>query len=196
MLDSFIAMEEKVKATQYEKGLAHDWFAKKVHNFGNRRIQKAIRLAKAGDLDEAIWIWRIILFSPIKDEPKDIYLHNRAATYYNLGIAYQLNDDWWKAAEMFSQANRIRQKLKYAQAWGNSIQLWLEEQRNPPSKKKATAIVKTDLQKVELMEEKELLSVINIEKNEQMLLKPRILWPLDPHLKKHEQLNNSEKPNQ
>ncbi len=193
MLDSFLSMEEKVTVIQYEKGLAHDWFAKKLHNFGNRRIRKGIRLAMAGDLDEAIWIWRINLFSPMKDEPKEIYLYNRAATYYNLGIAYQLNNDSWRAAEMFSHANRIKQKLKYAQAWGNSIQLWLEEQRNPASKKKDSPIVKAEIKKVELDEKAEPLSVISIEKNGQMLLKPRILWPLDPHLKKREQLKESEK---
>ena len=193
MLDSFLSMEEKVTVLQYEKGLGHDWFATKVHNFGHRRIQKGIRLAMAGDLDEAIWIWKIILFSPIKDEPKNIYLHNRASTYYNLGIAYQLNKDWWRAAEMFSHANRIQQKLKYAQAWGNSIQLWLEEQRNPPSKKKASPIVKTEIKKVESDEKAEPMSAISIEKNDQMLLKPRILWPLDPHLKKREQLKEGEK---
>jgi len=196
MLNSFLALEEKAEVIEYEKGLAHDWFAEKVHNFGNRRIRKGIRLAMADNLDEAIWVWRIILFSHQEDEPDENYLHNRAATYYNLGVAYQMKKDWWNAAEMFSHANRIQQKLKYAQAWGNNIQLWLEEQRNPPLKEKATPVVKTDIKKVELAEKTEPLSAISIEKNGQMLLKPRILWPLDPHLKKHEQLKKSEKADQ
>ncbi len=187
MLDSFLSVEEEMSAIQYEKGLAFDWFAKKVRNFGNFRIRKGIRFAKAGKLDEAIWIWKIILFSPDKNMPEDVYLVNRASTYYNLGVAYQLKKEWWKAAEMFSSANRIRQKLKYAQAWGNSVQTWLETQRHPKPDKKSVSVVKTDIKPVELKDGPAPHTIRNFEDNNQLLLKPRVLWPLDPYLKRQQQ---------
>lgn len=188
MLDSFLSKEEISADMEYEKGLADDWIVKKIYNMGNSRIRKGIRLAKAGKLDEAIWVWRITLFTPKGDEPENIYLYNRASAYYNLGIAYQMTKDWWKAAEMFSHANRIQQKLKYAQAWGNSLQIWLEEQKNPQPIKSEPAVVKTTENKVQLDEKTKPLSVKSIEENNQLLLKPRILWPLDPYLKNQEHL--------
>ncbi|MBU2645931.1 hypothetical protein KKI24_14575 [bacterium] len=187
MLDSFLTTEEKTIALQYEKGLAYDWFAKNVYNMGNSRIRKGIRFAMADELDEAIWVWKIILFAPEKDEPEMIYLHNRASAFYNLGIAYQLKKDWWNAAEMFSYANRIQQKLKYAQAWGNNMQIWLEEQRHPRPEKKAEPIVKAEVKKVDLKEIERPWEAKNLEKNSQLLLQPRILWPLDPILKQQQQ---------
>ncbi len=191
MLDSFLSAEEKIVVLQFDEGIAHGWFSKKVHDFGNRRIGKGIRYAKAGDLDEAIWIWKIYLFSPDKDESREVFFRNRAATYYNLGIAYQQKKEWWKAAEMFSSANRIKQRLKYAQAWGNNIQIWLEEQRSPSPVKKTEPIVKVAAKKIELKEEQKPLAVIHLEDNSQLLLKPRALWPLDPHLKQQERLDEN-----
>lgn len=190
MLDSFSSSEEKIVAIRYEEGSSHGWLSDKIHNFGNRRLKKGIRYAEAGELDEAIWIWKIYLFSPEKGEPPAVYYQNRAAAYFNLGVALQQKKQWWKAAEMFSSANRIEQKLKYAQAWGNNMQIWLEEQRSPPQlKKTATRIVKAEEKKVDLTEETRPQAVINLEANTQLLLKPRILWPLDPHLKQRKKLD-------
>lgn len=186
MLDSFLTADEKIVPLQYEKGAGHDWFSRKIYDFGNRRIEKGIRYAESGELDDAIWIWRIFLFAPDKDQPQDIYLQNRAAAYYNLGIAYQQKQDWWQAAEMFSAANRIKQKLKYAQAWGNNMQTWLEEQRASKPQKQPAPIVKTAEKKVESTQEKKPPAIVNLENNSQLLLKPRILWPLDPYLKQQE----------
>lgn len=194
MLDSFLSAEEKIVELTYEEGISHDWFAKKIHDFGNRRIRKGIRYAKAGELDEAIWIWKIYLFAPDKGEPEAVYYQNRAAAYYNLGIAYQLKDEWWQAAEMFSAANRIQQKLKYAQAWGNNMQIWLEEQRSPRPKQEEAPAVKAVVEKVDLKAEKRPPAVVKLEDNSQLLLKPRILWPLDPYLKQQERLDNSKQP--
>jgi len=186
MLDSFLSSKDKTSAIRYEAGSSYGWFADKIHNFGNSRLKKGIRFAEAGKLDDAIWIWKIFLFAPDEGEPADVYFKNRAAAYNNLGLAFQQKRDWWKAAEMFSAANRISQKLKYAQAWGNNLQTWLEEQHSPKRVKVTVPVEKGTEKQIESMEEKRPAAVINLEENDQLLLQPRILWPLDPHLKQQE----------
>jgi hypothetical protein len=90
---------------------------------------------------------------------------------------------YWDAAEMFSRANRLSQRLKYAQAWGNSLQQWLDQQKYPPKPKEKIAVVKKAEKTIESTEVQPETVLWNVENNRQLLLKPRVLWPLEPHLK-------------
>ncbi len=193
ILTAFYQHTDKITDLHFENGFGKDWFSIYIHNLGDTRIKKGNRLAMSGDLEKAMWMWKIILYKPEKDEPLDIYIKNRASAYYNLGIVYHMQKDWWFAAKMFSMANRLQQKLKYAQAWGNNIQMWLDEQRKPSeqvedefiaekTEEPTDASVKGLLKKKPLGEEK--TNILKyLEQNKQFLLKPRELWPLDPYLK-------------
>jgi len=158
-----------------------------LYNLGTgkqkRIFRKGIRLAKAGNPEEAIWVWRIVLYHPEPGEAEEIYRHNRASAYYNIGIIKQTQALWWDAAEAFSRANRLHQRLKYAQAWGNAMQHWLETQKQPEAEKAKIAVVKPAEKALLSIEPPPKPALMDIEANTQLLLKPRILWPLEPHLK-------------
>jgi len=171
-----------------EIGRGYDLISDKLYNLGDRRLKKGIRHAEIGEYDKAKWIWKIVLYSPAEDEPKEIYLINRASAYYNLGQLYQREENWLEAAKMFSYANRLQQKLKYAHAWGESMQAWLEREKQPPAQPMeladdttATKMVK-EISSTEVMEELEL--ILDLEVNNRLLLKAKELWPLDPDIKK------------
>lgn len=188
----FYQVQHKVTELDLEDGFGYDWFSLHVHNIGYKRLKKGIRLAMAGDYDQAIWVWKLVLFKPENEEPLEIYRKNRASAYYNLGVVYDRKDEWLQAASMFSKANRLIQKLKYAQAWGNTMQDWLDEQKKSTSdyvdltslkeRKKGVKVLDQDKAKTIQKEEEEDF-LLSIEKNEQFLLKARELWPLEPILK-------------
>ncbi len=177
-----------------EIGYGWDWISRIIYNFGSSRIKKGNRFADIGEYDKAIWLWQLVLFEPEDDEPLDIYKKNRASAYYNLGVVHHKLGDMLKAAEMFSMANRMVQDLKYAQAWGNMMQAWLtaqkgtEDEVNELSPQKAEPVDKqevVDMQFEELEEEpvSEAEIIKSMERNKQLLLKARELWPLEPALK-------------
>ncbi|MDH3382352.1 MAG: hypothetical protein OEL54_06570, partial [Flavobacteriaceae bacterium] len=115
ILEAFNPPQNKFETLNLEEGEGEDWISKNIYDFGNNRIKKGNRYALNGDIENAIWIWKLILFSPEGKEFDDIYIRNKASAYYNLGRVFHLQEDWWFAAKMFSQANRLNQKLKYAQ---------------------------------------------------------------------------------
>lgn len=181
---------------EFEKGYGYDWISNLFYNFGDKRIKKGNRYAKAGEYDQAIWMWQLVLYEPAEDEPIKVYQKNRASAYYNLGVVYQKLGDLLKAAEMFSMANRMKQTLKYAQAWGSTMQTWLEEQKGGvrvidqitlKSRKERDRLQQKPSDKKQALRqaippsEEELLKAI--ERNKQLLLKARELWPLEPALK-------------
>lgn len=176
-----------------EKGQGYDWISLNLYNIGDKRITKGNRLAKAGDFQKAIWMWQLVLFRPGKEEPLEVYKLNRAAAYHNLGVVFGHLDDWLMAAKMFSMANRLEQKLKYAQSWGNNMQLWLESQKSQTgqidridelkARRKALALSKPDLTDAREKELSKADILGFIERNQQLLLNPKELWPLEPALK-------------
>lgn len=196
IMTDFYRRNNQKPTLDLEIGQGHDWISRYLHNLGNDRIKKGIRLANAGDYEKAVWIWQLVLFRPGENEPFDVYIENRASAYHNLGVVYGELQDWLRAAQMFSKANRLRQKLRYAQSWGNSMQKWLDSQRDPSGQIDRIVLQESDKRPLELLKDgktkvvdkkpkaSELLE--RLEKNDQMLLKPRELWPLEPLLKKTE----------
>lgn len=188
IFESLLPIQKTKGLAKAEKGEGHDWISQNLYNFGDRRLKKGNKYAESGKIDKAVWIWKIVLYGSAKEEPKDVYIKNRASAYYNLGLVYNHQGNWLAAANMFSQANRLQQKLKYAQDWGESMQLWLQQQRYPVIKKPENENLKKTVTKTEKEEEVSIednMSEIikNIEQNDQLLLKAKELWPLDPHIK-------------
>jgi len=169
------------KKLYLENGSGFKWYDSLLLRDGNRRIKKGNRLAEAGRFDQAILMWNIVLYEKEEEEPLDVYISNRASVYYNLGLIYHQKKDWWTAASMFSNANRIKQQLKFAQAWGDEIYLWLENQKKTELREESPTIDQMDVD--EKMMEKQQPLIKLLESNEDMLLKPRILWPFDQNLK-------------
>lgn len=173
---------------EFESGRGYNLISDWVYDLGDRRLKKGIRLAESGEYDQAKWIWQIILYSPADDEPKDIYISNRASAYYNLGQLYRRDGNWLEAAKMFSYANRLQQKRRYAHAWGESMQSWLEAKKEPPPKKTAgrsqkvsMASMRKEMPRDEGRKKPEL--ILDLEINNRLLLKAKELWPLDPDIK-------------
>lgn len=196
ILTTFYHTQKPQEPFAFEQGSGYEWFSSNIQDLGDKRIKKGNRLAQAGDTEKAIWMWKLVIFEPSKEESEEAYLINRAAAYYNLGIIFHQKRDWWFAAKMFSHANRIKQTIKYAQAWGDSMQLWLEEQRGE-SNKQVKAVTEVEKNRPSETERKSLVIkdsiekekedlIKSLEKNEQLLLKPRELWPMDPYLKNRE----------
>ncbi len=187
ILESFHPDRADLVLTHLEPGKGHNWVSRTFYDLGDRRIKKGNRLALAGDMEQAIWLWKIVLFESGRGETEAIYLQNRASAYYNLGNLYSHTGNWLLAAEMYSHANRLQQKLKYAQAWGENMQLWLDEQKSLNGKKasaqKPEYIARKDDEMPISSEEVIPERIKNIEQNRQLLLKAKDLWPLDPNLK-------------
>jgi len=182
------------KKLYLENGKGFGWYNRLLMQNGNRRIKKGNQLAEAGKLDQAILMWNIVLYEKEPEEPIDIYISNRASVFYNLGRVYHQKKDWWKAASMFSKANRIEQRLKYAQAWGDEIYHWLERQKKTGIREKIQLTDKMDADKQIIEKQQPLIK--HLESSDDLLLKPRILWPFDQDLKakvKDTQNNNSSK---
>jgi tetratricopeptide (TPR) repeat protein len=168
--------------SRLEIGQGQGWISTTLFNLGNRRIKKGNRLAEAGDLRQAMLIWRLVLYQPSSDEPMPMLRTNRASAYFNLGLAFRHQREWEQAAAMFSKANRMVQKLTYAQSWGEAMQKWLEEQ------KQSTTTV--DMQKqTESKPQFEIRApadvsypdlIDNLEQNDHLLLNAGQLWPLEP----------------
>ena len=179
---------------ELERGTSWGWFAEHIHDRGNSRIVKGIKLAKVGQFDEAVNLWKLVLFTPEKGEPAEIYRINRASAYSNLGLIYQMQDDHLFAAKMFSQANRLQQTLKYAQAWGDNMHTWIDQQNQHvrsasldfslPDEKKSVAPVKKTPDVIFLLET-----------NPNLLLNAQQLWPLEPVIKNAtpEELNGTQR---
>ncbi len=184
--------------------IGHGWgfISRYLLNLGEDRIKKGNRLAQDGNYERAIWIWRLVLYRPNEGEPIDVYKLNRASAYYNLGQVFSQKKQWLEAARMFSLANRLKQSMKYAQAWGNSLQSWLDEKKilddyvdNLSPKKdqdvdKKEKLAPLTVESATAPELKDSEKLIFIEANEQLLLKPRELWPLEPALEEKEKKTN------
>ncbi len=187
ILESFNPDREHNGMVNLEEGEGYDWFSAYIYNLGDRRVKKGNRLAKTGELDQAIWTWKIVLYGATKEEPHDVYVKNRASAFYNLGIVYQQKNDWWLAAKMFAKANRLQQKLKYAQAWGENIQSWLEQQKQPGIAREDEQEEQLVVQEMEQITETEMEvrsdMIISLERNQQLMLEERDLFPLDSYIK-------------
>ena len=176
-----------------ERGEAYGWVADEMHDYGDPRVMKGNDYARAGQFQKAKLMWKIVLFSPNDMEPETVYLVNRSTAFYNLGQVYHKQGDYLFAAKMFSQANRLRQKLKYAQAWGDNMHAWLDAHLNP---QRGIAPV--------LIEKKEIVKIVKakppliqtLENNKNLLLDAKQLWPLVPKINelKEKDLNGLEKP--
>ncbi|MCP4298369.1 MAG: tetratricopeptide repeat protein, partial [Proteobacteria bacterium] len=180
-ITDILTNKKKAISTNLEKGEDFGWIAKNLYDGGNGRLKKGIDYAATGDYDQAILIWKLVLFGPEVNESDDIYLRNRAKAFYNLGVVYNRQKDWWFAAKMYSQANRLQQNLKYAQAWSNSVYSWLEEGTEPEVEKKKRVVQRISEQ--ELLKYTQPAKIDKIEGNIDLLLKPRDLWPLEQKLK-------------
>lgn len=97
---------------------------------GNKVIEKGIRLAETEKYLQARLTWASVTFEPETKSSEAFFRFNRAAAFYNIGILFQLENQWLKAAKMFSSANQMMQKEKYADAWSNAVVRWKSEMRN------------------------------------------------------------------
>ncbi|NQU63060.1 MAG: hypothetical protein HQ517_02085 [SAR324 cluster bacterium] len=181
--------QEENRLNDFELGLDDSFFSRYIFGLENLRIQKGIRFAKAGKIEQAELIWKVIIYETAKDQADEIYLINKASALYNLGIIYTSKKRWLLAAEMFSKANRIKQTLKYAQAWADSMEHWLEVQKEAQTASKQE-IVKGEQTKIPKKQNKQKLeknteiTSTNAEQNNALLLNAQDLWPLDPDIKK------------
>lgn len=175
----FQAQEAKQANLELERGENYGWFADEVHDQGDHRLMKGIAFAETGDYEKAILVWKIVLFAPRTQEPDEIYLKNRASAFYNLGQVYHRMGDYLYAAKMFSQANRLQQKLKYAQAWGDNVHAWIDAHKDPNRGAKPLVLRKPEVV-VAVQEEKKPNLVEELEKNQNLLLDAKQLWPLEP----------------
>jgi len=179
VMTRFQTVEEKQRSLDLERGENYGWFADEVHDQGDHRLMKGIAFAEAGDYEKAILVWKIVLFAPRTEEPDEIYLKNRASAFYNLGQVYHRMGDYLYAAKMFSQANRLQQKLKYAQAWGDNVHAWIDAHKDPNRGMKPLVLKKQEVV-VAVKEEAKPNPVEELEKNQNLLLDAKQLWPLEP----------------
>jgi len=182
-----ISKGERQIPLELERGKGTGWIATYIYDEGNQRLLKGVNLAKTGDYEQAILIWRLILFGPEQGEEEENYLRTRASAFYNLGEVYDRKGDWWYAAKMFSKANRLQQKLKYAQSWGDSMHqyLALEEEKAILEQRKGEKRLRR-INERELLRYTQPSTIDNLENNEDFLLKPRDLWPLEQRLKERQ----------
>ncbi|MDX2469189.1 MAG: hypothetical protein QNL04_01295 [SAR324 cluster bacterium] len=176
-----------------ERGEAFGWVANEVHDYGDPRVMKGNDYASSGQYQKAKLMWKIVLFAPNNSEPEEVYLINRATAFYNLGQVYHTQGDYLFAAKMFSQANRLQQKLKYAQAWGDNMHAWLDAHLNPQRGIAPVIIEKKVI--VQVVKAKPPL-IQTLESNNKLLLDAKQLWPLEPKINelKEQDLNGLEKP--
>jgi len=166
-----------------ERGTNWGWFADNVHDSGDARIKKGIKMASSGHFDEAISLWKLVLYSPLPDEPKAIYRLNRASAFYNLGVVYQMQGDHLFAAKMFSQANRLKQTLRYAQAWGDNMHAWIDEENKQVRTVDLDIELPEERNKVVVVQKKKADVILLLETNPSLLLNAQHLWPLEPVVK-------------
>ena len=189
MMDSFQTDSERNELQRLEEGDADSWIIGMIRNSNSHKIRKANRFAKAGDFDQAVLIWKVVLFSPSKEKHEFAFLKDRASIYYNLGIIFKQQGDLIQAAEMFSRANRLIQKLKYAQAWGETMQQWLQLQKNGKKPVKTEEDQEMAVQKtLDDFDSTETISsdrIKYLERNNRLLLNAKDLWPLEPIIKNY-----------
>lgn len=182
ILNAFNAKETDLfSGMDLERGTDWGWFAENFHDPGDQRIMKGLKLAKVGKVDQAISLWKLVLYAPEVEEPSEIYRVNRAAAYYNLGVVYQLQGDRLFAAKMFSQANRLIQKLKYAQAWGDNIHAWLDQKTHRSADGGIEIVVPEPKPPAPPKRKPEVVELL--ESNPNLLLRAQELWPLEPVIK-------------
>lgn len=170
----------------YEEGTGNDWISRNIYNLGDSRIKKGIRYAKAGDYAKAAWLWKIVLYGPAEAESEEVYLINRTGAFYNLGLIYRLQEKWLLAADMFSRANRLNQKLKYANNWAESMQAWREQRKSDDEPTLLTQESQVLMDSKIVMGSKDDMKselLRNLEINDSLLLNAKDLWPLDPAIK-------------
>ncbi|MDT8445556.1 MAG: tetratricopeptide repeat protein [bacterium] len=177
-----------------ERGTSWGWFADEIHDPGDRRIMKGIKLAEVGEIEQAVGLFKLVLYAPDRTEPQEIYRSNRASAYYNLGILYQSQGDHLFAAKMFSQANRLVQKLKYAQAWGDNMHAWID-QKSDSQRNQEIEVVLPEPKDVQDPPKKRPDVIQILESNPNLLLNAQDLWPLEPSIKNAEpgQLNGTQR---
>lgn len=168
---------------EFESGVSHGILAETFIRNGNGRLKKGIRQAKNGMEEKAVLTWNLTIFELDENQPPKIYMANKASAYYNIGVIYTQQEKWLKAAESFSKANRLNPNLKYAQAWGSSMHNWILKKENPPQKEKQKKIIK-HVVKTRTKAHRKKKDARQREENRQLLLKPQLLWPFEPHIKK------------
>jgi tetratricopeptide (TPR) repeat protein len=185
VIDALLEVTLEDQPLNLKYGIGYDLISGIVFDLGDWRIRKGIKFAEAGNFEQAAEVWKIVLFEPGKNEPEDIYFQNKAAAYYNLGIVYLRQKNWLEAAEMFSNANRINRKMEYAQAWGDSIQSWLEENKSKENSMAALEAADEKEKNIEdsYSEEQPNVDKLSIVNHEDLLLKPMKLWPLESLIK-------------
>lgn len=176
----------------FEQGLSHGLLAETFVNKGDSRIKKGVKQAQSGFNEKALLIWKLSIFEPDETAPNDINQKNKASAYYNIGVLHTRQQKWLDAADKFSQANRLNPTLRYAQAWGSSMHNWMMSQKEtrkkvkkvkPAVKKKPPLLPSPAIHEKKSKQKKD-KTVIPIEENQQLLLNPQLLWPLDPVIKK------------
>ncbi len=183
ILSRFAGNGEEEKKLELERGEGYGWLAEEVHDTGDYRLLKGNALAQNGEYEKAIMLYRIVLFSPREKEPEEVYIKNRGAAFFNLGQVYHHLGDYLYAAKMYSQANRLQQKLTYAQSWGDNMHAWLESHKQKSKPKAPQRAKKKKLPPPPPPPESKL---VKIQKNEALLLDPTKLWPLEPLIKRAE----------
>ncbi|OGG97594.1 MAG: hypothetical protein A2508_07860 [Candidatus Lambdaproteobacteria bacterium RIFOXYD12_FULL_49_8] len=183
ILNAFEAKEDDLFGSlPLERGTNWGWYADFINDAGDRRIVKGNEMAQIGQVENAISLWRLVLYGPDTDEPASIYRVNRASAFFNLGVAYNQQQDYLFAAKMFSQANRLSQKLLYAQAWGDNMHAWLDQKNRKTTDEEAQITLPEP--PVEVKKSQKQPDFIELlEGNENLLLKAQDLWPLEPIIK-------------
>lgn len=137
--------------------------------FVESTIERGIRLAEGKNYIKAETIFTLLSHRMGKNSKKsfEVISKEKAQIYYNLGVIKQLQQKWEGAALMFSKANRLQQKMKYAQAWADSIQRWKDLQQ---IKVKGTNLIKP----IQTIQKERIPS---IEDQDRLLLDKNKLWP-------------------
>jgi tetratricopeptide (TPR) repeat protein len=193
MLD-ILYSEKKVIDKDLRAGEGGTVFDRVLLNTGDSRLQKGINYALVGEYDQAILVWKIVVFTPKDDEPEEIYQRNRARAFYNMGQIYSLQNKPWLAAKMYSQANRIQQKLKYAQSWSDNMHVWLVNKEKKTKQKEDNSSRNMVLGSQQRLKHDQTTDIKRIDENQDLLLNPRLLWPLEQKLKAKEKQESTTSP--
>ncbi len=95
----------------------------------DRRLNRAMSLLNSGFASEAVWLWQLILYTPLQGEDSEDYLKAKRDAFYNLGIYLSKKNQWKVAIYMFAQANRLDPQVVYADLWGQATYQWLYQQK-------------------------------------------------------------------
>ena len=173
--------KERERKLDLKAGRGDSWLFNSGLEFGSRRIIKGNRMARAGNLEQAKRIWKLVLFAPPPAESSDIRRLNMACVYHNLGQVYRQQGHHLLAAEMFSRANGIERRAEYAQAWGDSMLAYIEKEK----KRRGASKGAESGREVEMSAVRPASATMgrDLPFDGKMLLNPKVLWPLEPIVK-------------